>query len=79
MTKTPVNLTETARLILRERYLLKKEGEVVETPEELFQRVAKAVAEGELNFGGNSQVDFYQEKFYQLMANLDFYLTLPPL
>ncbi|MDK2861749.1 MAG: ribonucleoside-diphosphate reductase alpha chain [Thermodesulfobacterium sp.] len=79
MTKTPVNLTETARLILRERYLLKKEGEVVETPEELFQRVAKAVAEGELNFGGDSQVDFYQEKFYQLMANLDFLPNSPTL
>ncbi|WP_051172885.1 adenosylcobalamin-dependent ribonucleoside-diphosphate reductase [Thermodesulfobacterium hveragerdense] len=79
MTKSPVNLTEPAWLILRERYLLKKEGEVVETPEELFQRVARAVAEGELAFGGNPQVAFYQEKFYQLMANLDFLPNSPTL
>ena len=38
-------LTAAARTVLEARYLLKDErGEVAETPEEMFRRVARAVA-----------------------------------
>ncbi|HEV51482.1 MAG TPA: hypothetical protein ENO31_02985, partial [Thermoprotei archaeon] len=43
-----VTLTETARKILEARYLIKDEkGNVVETPEGMFRRVAETVASAE--------------------------------
>ena len=40
-----VNLSDQAKVILEHRYLLKnKDSEIVESPTELFRRVAKAVA-----------------------------------
>ena len=42
-------LTENALVVLKKRYLKKNEyGEVAETPEEMFRRVANSVAEAEL-------------------------------
>ncbi|MEJ2366356.1 MAG: ribonucleotide reductase N-terminal alpha domain-containing protein, partial [Deltaproteobacteria bacterium] len=44
-------LTENALVVLKKRYLKKNDyGEVVETPEEMFCRVADAVAEAELRY-----------------------------
>lgn len=74
-------LRESALIVLRQRYLLKNEkNEVIETPEELFERVAKAVASAEANFSkGSSRVEEYTEKFYELMVNLDFLPNSPTL
>jgi len=74
-------LRESALIVLRQRYLLKNEkNEVIETPEELFERVAKAVASAEANFSkGLSRVEEYTEKFYELMVNLDFLPNSPTL
>jgi len=41
-----MNLTRNARLILEKRYLRKENGIPVETPEEMFMRVAKAIGPG---------------------------------
>src|SRR5256885_9398403 len=38
--------TEPALRVLRERYLLRKDGEVIETPEEMCWRVAVSIAAG---------------------------------
>jgi len=51
MKRRKINLRESALIILRQRYLLKNDkNEIIETPEELFERVAKAVASAEANF-----------------------------
>ncbi|PMP68667.1 MAG: ribonucleoside-diphosphate reductase, adenosylcobalamin-dependent [Thermodesulfobacterium geofontis] len=81
MKRKKVNLRESALIILRQRYLLKNEkNEVIETPEELFERVAKAVASAEANFSRDSYIsEKYAEKFYEMMVNLDFLPNSPTL
>jgi len=76
-----INLRESALIILKQRYLLKNEkNEIIETPEELFERVAKAVASAEANFSKDSYFcEKYAEKFYEMMANLDFLPNSPTL
>lgn len=74
--KTKLSLN--ALKVLKERYLLKSdEGNVIETPEELFRRVANNIAQADLNYNGN--VKETEEKFYNLMANLDFLPNSPTL
>src|SRR5438552_4774542 len=43
--------TEPALRVLRERYLMREGGEVVETPEEMCWRVALSIAAGEAPYG----------------------------
>src|SRR2546421_8291348 len=43
--------SEPALRVLRERYLLRKDGEVIETPEEMCWRVAVSIAAGEGRYG----------------------------
>jgi ribonucleoside-diphosphate reductase alpha chain len=48
----PLHLTENARHVLEARYLRRGDHrEIVESPEDLFARVARGVAEAELAFG----------------------------
>jgi len=73
-----VNLTENALKVLRHRYLLKdEEGNVIETPEGMFRRVAKTVADAEGMYGCNP--DEWEEKFYALMTDLKFLPNSPTL
>ena len=51
---TPVSLSNNARIVLEKRYLVKNErGKPVETPEELFWRVATVVAEADRRYGAS--------------------------
>jgi len=71
-------LTENAIVVLRDRYLSKNEkGEVVETPKEMFFRVAKAVARVEEPYGGKSAVNTWAKTFYEVMANGEFMPNSP--
>ena len=67
-------LTENANSILSLRYL--QEGE---TPEDMFRRVANAVAEGERNYGGEDSIKEYAVKFYEMMNNVYFLPNSPTL
>jgi len=70
-----VKLSNNALRVLKERYLIKdEEGNVIETPEQMFMRVAKAVAEAE---GGSDET--IVKEFYNLMASLDFLPNSPTL
>ena len=43
-----MDLTENSRIVLEKRYLRKNsDGEIIETPEKMFARVASAIAEPE--------------------------------
>jgi len=75
-----INLTENALHVLEKRYLQKdKQGEVIETPDEMFRRVARAIASAELIYDPEADVKAREEEFYQLMANLEFLPNSPTL
>lgn len=67
--------TSNAQQLLQARYLLRNpSGKIIETPHELFKRVAKHVASAEKkNKGG------WEQTFYTLMANFHFLPNSPTL
>ena len=70
-------LTENALTVLKKRYLKKDlQGEVIETPEELFRRVARNIAQADLHYNGK-HVGQAEEDFFSLMASLDFMPNSP--
>jgi ribonucleoside-diphosphate reductase alpha chain len=80
-TDVTLNLTENALRVLRARYLKKDEaGAVTETPEALFRRVARAIAEPETQYGA-SEADrtTWEQRFYELMARGEFMPNSPTL
>ena len=69
-------LSENARVILEQRYLRKdSEGNAIETPEELFRRVARAVAQGE----SNDLESLWENRFYKLLTSMRFLPNSPTL
>ncbi|GAB4482298.1 MAG: adenosylcobalamin-dependent ribonucleoside-diphosphate reductase [Thermodesulfovibrionales bacterium] len=73
-----INLKPNAELALRKRYLRRDEnGEVSETPEAMFRRVAGFVAGAEKQYGGDPS--YWAERFYRLMADLRFLPNSPAL
>ncbi len=77
---TDSNLTENALRVLERRYLKKdKQGQVIETPGEMFRRVAQTIASAELIYDPKADVKAREEEFYQLMASLEFLPNSPTL
>ncbi len=75
-----IGLTENAVQVLERRYLEKdKQGKVIETAEQMFRRVAAAIASAELNYNPKADVKAWEEGFYQLMASLEFLPNSPTL
>ena len=75
-----IKLSDNALRVLERRYLTKDgEGKVIETPQELFRRVARHIVSAELLYDSKADVSFWEEAFYQLMANLDFLPNSPTL
>ncbi len=74
-------LSQNARTVLEKRYLKRDEnGEVIETPEEMLYRVADNIAQAELKFDGDEKaVAQWTEKFYAVMADMDFLPNSPTL
>jgi len=72
----PLELSDSARSLLRLRYLRRdEEGRIIETAEELFWRVARAVAAAEDAFPRGPRSAEIAEKFYELMTTLRFLPT----
>jgi ribonucleoside-diphosphate reductase alpha chain len=75
-----INLTETAMSVLEKRYLKKDDNmKVIETPAEMFRRVANAIASAELIYNSKANVKAVEEEFYHLMTNLEFLPNSPTL
>lgn len=75
-----MELNNTAKSVLNERYLLKNEsGEVIETPTEMFRRVAKHIASADLNYDKNADVKATEDTFYEMMTKLEFLPNSPTL
>lgn len=76
-----LNLSQNALKVLEKRYLKKNsEGNVVETPEELFRRVSGHVASADLNYGKTAgEVTMTGDEFYEMIAALEFLPNSPTL
>ncbi|MFA5059734.1 MAG: vitamin B12-dependent ribonucleotide reductase [Candidatus Omnitrophota bacterium] len=76
-----LRISENAKKVLEKRYLKKDEnGKVIETPEEMFHRVARAIAGVDKQYGSSDkQISQTEEAFYQMMANLEFMPNSPTL
>jgi len=74
-------LTENALTLLRLRYLRRNEyGEIIETPEEMFRRVAHAIAIVEKKYGKNEEeIKKIEEEFFNLLSSLKFLPNSPTL
>ena len=74
-------LSENAVTVLENRYLIKDEqGKIIETPGQLFSRVARLVASIEAAYGANeTEVNQWHKTYYELMASLKFLPNSPTL
>ncbi len=72
--------TEPALRVLRERYLTRKGGEVLETPEEMCWRVALSIARAEERYGrSRAAMQEVAAAFYDLMVDGYFLPNSPTL
>ena len=75
-----IELSTNALRVLERRYLIKdNKGKVIETPQELFRRVAKHIVSAEFLYDPKADVSSLEETFYQLLANLEFLPNSPTL
>ena len=71
-------LTPHAVAVLEKRYLKKDEkGKVIETPEEMFWRVAGNIAEAERLYGNQNSAQELAEDFFRVMVSFDFLPNSP--
>ncbi|UCG62897.1 MAG: vitamin B12-dependent ribonucleotide reductase [Candidatus Zixiibacteriota bacterium] len=76
-----VKVSDNALEVLKRRYLTRdKKGRVIETPRDLFLRVAGFIAEADRNYGADDgEVKKTARKFFDLMASLVFLPNSPTL
>jgi ribonucleoside-diphosphate reductase alpha chain len=73
-------LSDNALRVLEKRYLRKDiEGNVTETSEEMFQRVAANVGAAERLYGKAERSKQWEDEFYRMMVTLDFLPNSPTL
>jgi len=80
--KNRLNISDNARRVLKKRYLKKnRKGNVIETPEQMFRRVARHIAKAEKKYGDKSskQVDKWEEIFFEIMTGAKFLPNSPTL
>jgi len=76
---TPAVISDNARVVLDKRYLQKNSaGEINETSEGMFRRVAKALAAPEFKYEKTpAEVIAIEENFFQMMASLEYLPNSP--
>src|SRR5690606_37921120 len=75
-----LELTDNARRVRDARYLRRDaERRIIETPEQLFARVARAVAHAELVLGNAQQAARWEAEFHALLTRLEFLPNSPTL
>jgi ribonucleoside-diphosphate reductase alpha chain len=73
-------LTENALTVLKKRYFIKNDNGVpVETARDLFFRVAENIAQADLLYDKNANIEKTIIEFYNMMASLDFLPNSPTL
>lgn len=78
--RTTTQLTENSIKVLESRYLLKNnEGKFTETPQQLFERVARHIAKAELIYGDARTAAKWEKVFCDMMSDLYFLPNSPTL
>jgi ribonucleoside-diphosphate reductase alpha chain len=73
-------LSDNARTVLERRYLRKDlHGKIIETPEEMFRRVARHIAKAEKAYGDETGVKKMEEVFHAMMTEFKFLPNSPTL
>jgi len=73
-----MKLSNNAKLILKEKLLKQnREGKVIESPEDMFRRVAKNIASADKIYNKESDIKRLEEEFYKAMVNLEFLPNFP--
>lgn len=72
--------TDNALKVLERRYLKKDDaGNAIETPKDMFRRVARTMAEADLLYDPDADVDATERAFYAMMSRLEFIPNSPTL
>ena len=75
-----MKIGKNAMTVLERRYLMKdEEGKNIETVEQLFWRVARAIAEADRHFDPAADTEALAGRFYEMMTNLEFLPNSPTL
>ncbi len=75
-----IKLSLNSTTVLKRRYLRKNEkGEAIETPSQLFHRVALNIASGDVLYDATADVKKTEEEFYSMMTSLEFLPNSPTL
>ncbi len=75
-----LDLSDNARRVLKRRYLKKdSEGKLVESPKQMFTRVARHIARAEKKYSDAANVKKVEETFYRMMTELKFLPNSPTL
>ncbi|NCB29214.1 MAG: ribonucleotide-diphosphate reductase subunit alpha, partial [Clostridia bacterium] len=75
-----MQIGQNAMTVLERRYLMKDEdGNNIETVEQLFMRVAQAIAAADLHYDAKADVAALADEFYAMMTALDFLPNSPTL
>lgn len=75
-----IELSDNALTVLERRYLRKDEdGNIIETPEMMFRRVAKAIAAADLQYESEAYIEELEDDFFEMMARLEFLPNSPTL
>ncbi|MFA6603277.1 MAG: adenosylcobalamin-dependent ribonucleoside-diphosphate reductase [Patescibacteria group bacterium] len=74
-------ISDNARLVLESRYLLRdSKGKLIETPAQLFRRVARVIAVEERHYGATAaEARNWENLFYAMMAHGEFLPNTPTL
>jgi ribonucleoside-diphosphate reductase alpha chain len=74
-----LKISNNALQVLEKRYLLKdpSTGKLLETPKDLFKRVANNIASAEKKYSEKNREKEFSELFYSMMANLEFLPNSP--
>ncbi len=77
-TTEKLNLSKNALTVLTKRYLKRdRDGNTLETPEEMFHRVAETINSAEPST--SKKQGNFEQQYYQMMTNLDFLPNSPTL
>lgn len=78
--KSATAWSENAIRVLRARYLRRNgNGLIAETPEQMLERVARAVSVAELTYGPASTAQLWERRFHEMLASLEFLPNSPTL